>query len=207
MEAAATRVKAEKLSLHAALKDKLEALDKADRARAENDPLARHRDALAGGDAAKGKEVFLNSAAVYCQRCHKLDGQGGEVGPVLNGIGSKHPRDYLLESIVYPNAKIADGYQSVILTTVDGRTVSGVLRAKTAKEVTLVTADNKVVVVPAEDVEATRPDKSAMPEDLHKKLTRRELRDVGRVPGRVEGPAEVADGGGTWYSRRAGAGK
>ena len=181
VESAAARVKAKDLKLSAPLKDKLAALDKADRAREAKDgpnSLARYRDALAGGDAARGREVFLNSAAVYCQRCHKVDGQGGEVGPTLNGIGSKHPRDYLLEAIVHPNAKIAEGYQSVIVSTLDGRTVSGVLRAKDAKGLTVVTPENKVIVIPADDVESERPDKSAMPDDLHKKLTRRELRDV-----------------------------
>lgn len=178
MEAAALRVKTDKLKLHAPLKDKLAALDKADRARESKDNLAGYRDAVAGGDPARGREVFLNNAAVYCQRCHKVDNQGGDVGPALNGIAAKYQRDYLLESIVHPNAKIAEGFQSVIVNTLDGRTVNGVLRVKDAKGITLVTAENKVIVIPADDVESERPDKSAMPDDLHKKLTRRELRDV-----------------------------
>ncbi|HET6572482.1 MAG TPA: hypothetical protein VFG68_02685, partial [Fimbriiglobus sp.] len=72
----------------------------------------------------------------------------------------------------------AEGYQSVILTTLDGKTVSGVLRKKDDKAYTVVTAENKVVVVPRDDVDGERPDKSAMPDDLHKKLSKRELRDV-----------------------------
>ena len=60
----------------------------------------------------------------------------------------------------------------------DGRTLSGVLRAKDAKSVTIVTAENKTIVVPRDDIDAERPDKSAMPEDLHKKLSKRELRDL-----------------------------
>ena len=46
----------------------------------DGDVLAPWADSLAGGDAEKGRGLFLNNAAVYCQRCHKLDGQGGEVG-------------------------------------------------------------------------------------------------------------------------------
>ena len=33
--------------------------------------------------------------------------EGGMVGPVLDGVGSRQTREYLLESIVFPNAKIA----------------------------------------------------------------------------------------------------
>ena len=118
-----------------------------------------------------------------------MGGQGGEVGPKLDGIGTKHPRDYLLESITHPNAKIAEGYQSVILTLADGRSVSGVLRSKTAKGYTLVTPDNKVLTVPRDDVDGEKPDQSAMPADLIKKLSKRELRDL------VEFLASLKEGG------------
>ncbi len=178
LEAARSRADAEKLTLHAPLREKLRAIDRAARAASEKDPLARYREALTGGDAEKGRAIFLNNSAVSCQRCHKLDGQGGEVGPPLNGVGAKQSREYLLESIVYPNAKIAEGYQSVILNTLDGKTVAGVLRKKDAAGYTVVTPDNKVVVVPKDDVDSEKPDKSAMPDDLHNKLSKRELRDL-----------------------------
>ena len=178
MEAAQARSAAKNLKLHAPLREKLKEIDTADRAAVAKDPLARDRLASAGGDAYLGRQIFLNNAAVYCQRCHKLDGQGGEVGPSLNDIAKTKDRDYLLESIVNPNAKIAEGYQSVILNLADGRTLSGVQRGKDAKSVTLVTADNKTIVVPRDEIDAEKPDKSAMPEDLHKKLSKRELRDV-----------------------------
>ncbi len=177
-EAAKARLAAKNLKLHAPLKDKLAAIEKAEREAAKKDPLAPDRPALVGGDADRGRSIVLNSAAVHCQRCHKIDGQGGDVGPSLNGVAKDKTREYLLEAIVAPNKAIAKGYESVLLTLVDGRTVSGVLRAKDAKTITVVQADGKVVVVPKDDVESEKPDKSAMPDDVAKKLTRRELRDV-----------------------------
>lgn len=177
LEAAQARANAGNLSA-IELRDKLKAIDQAARAEADKDPLARHRESLAGGDAEKGRAIFLNNAAVYCQRCHKLDGQGGDVGPAMNGIAAKQNRDYLLDAIVNPNAKIAEGYQSVILNLLDGKTVSGVLRAKDGKSYTIVTAENKVLTIPKDDVDTEKPDKSAMPDDLVKKLSKRELRDM-----------------------------
>ena len=178
MEAAQTRSNTDQLKLHAPIREKLKAIDAADRAAVGKDPLARVRESSAGGSAAKGREIFLNNAAVYCLRCHKLDGQGGEVGPAMNGLAKDKDRDYLLESIVNPNAKIAKGYESVIVATIDGKSISGVLRNKTKTELTIVTPENKTITIPVEDVETEKPDKSAMPEDLHKKLSKRELRDV-----------------------------
>ncbi len=178
LEATKARAEKDKLKLYADLRGKLKAVDTAARAAEAKDHLSRNREALAGGDAARGRDIFLNSAAVYCQRCHKLDGQGGEVGPVLNGIAKEKTREYLLESITHPNKQIAKGYESVLLTLLDGRTVTGVLKSKDKKEYVIGTPEGKIVTVPAGDVDGERPDKSAMPDDLVKKLSKRELRDV-----------------------------
>ena len=141
------------------------------------DDLLRFRSALAGGDAENGRTLFHTKAAAECQRCHKLDGQGGEVGPPLNGVG-KQTREYLLESIVLPNKAIAKGYESVLITTLDGKTVSGVLKSEDDKEVRLMTAEGKLVTVKKADIDDRRATKSAMPDDLAGKLTKRELRDL-----------------------------
>lgn len=178
IEATKARAEKDKLKLHADLRAKLKAIDTAARAAESTDHLSRNREALAGGDAARGRDIFLNNAAVYCQRCHKLDGQGGEVGPVLNGLGKEKTREYLLEAITHPNKQIAKGYESVLLTLLDGRTVTGVLKSKDKKQYVIGTPEGKIVTVPAADVDFEKPDKSAMPDDLVKKLSKRELRDV-----------------------------
>lgn len=178
VDAAERRAATPKLKLSAPLKAKAEEYHKALAKAAA--PLDRFADVESGGDADRGRNVFLNNSAVYCQRCHKLDGQGGDVGPQLNGIAADKEKDrrYLLESIVLPNAKIAKGYETVILLMKDESTVSGVIKSEDKKEIRLVTAENKEVVVKAADVDRRRTGPSAMPDDLHAKLTRRELRDV-----------------------------
>lgn len=178
IEATKARAEKDKLKLHADLRAKLKAIDTAARAAEATDHLSRNRETLAGGDATRGRDIFLNSAAVYCQRCHKLDGQGGEVGPVLNGIAKEKSREYLLEAITHPNKQIAKGYESVLLTLLDGRTITGVLKRKDKKEYEIGTPEGKIVIVPAADVDGERPDKSAMPDDLVKKMSKRDLRDV-----------------------------
>jgi quinoprotein glucose dehydrogenase len=144
----------------------------------KDDPLAEYREALAGGDAEAGRRVFFTKTEAACLRCHKVRGEGGDVGPDLAGIGSKQKRDYLLESIVDPNKQIAQGYESVVLSLTNGTVVGGILKGEDAKEVKLMTADGAVVTIPKRKIEERTRGKSAMPDDAVKHLTKRELRDV-----------------------------
>ena len=141
-------------------------------------PLAGHLAELEGGDAGRGRKIYQDNAAVYCVRCHKVKGEGGEVGPELTGIGSKHPRPYLLESIVAPNQAIAQGFESVVLAKNDGTIVTGVLKSEDARSIKVMTAEAKLIEVAKGDIEERKRGPSAMPEDLSKKLTPAERRDL-----------------------------
>jgi quinoprotein glucose dehydrogenase len=148
------------------------------RAKAKDDPLAEYREALVGGDAAAGRRVFFTKTEAACLRCHKIKGEGGDVGPDLAGIGAKQTREYLLESIVDPNKQIAQGYESLVLTLTNGTMVSGIVKGEDAKEVKLQMADGKIIAVSKSKIEDRQRGKSAMPEDTVRHLTKRELRDV-----------------------------
>jgi quinoprotein glucose dehydrogenase len=149
----------------------------------KNDPLAPYREVLSGGDPRRGLTVFKTKAAVECIRCHKVkepgdDPVGGEVGPELSAIGTRQTRTYLLESIVDPNKQIAQGFESVILATSDGKVHTGVLRGEDDKEIRLMTAEGKPLTLPKHTVEDRKRGPSAMPGDLVQKLSRTELRDL-----------------------------
>jgi quinoprotein glucose dehydrogenase len=183
LDAAETRANTPKLKLYAPLKQKVETYRAAQSKLADGPKggkLAAYFDALEGGDVDKGRAIVVSNSAVYCQRCHKIGNQGGEVGPALDGLAADKEKDrrYLLEAVVLPNAKIAKGYETTVLTLADERVVSGVIKAEDKKAVKIVTAEAKEMVIPVDDIIARRTGPSAMPDDLHKKLTRRELRDV-----------------------------
>lgn len=141
-------------------------------------PLDRYRDALVGGDAAAGRAIFFNRIAVGCVKCHRMDRQGGEVGPDLSGIGAKKTREYLLESMVDPNKSIAEGFATVVVADKDGKVYAGILRKETPEALELMTADAKIVRVEKDSIESRGTGKSAMPEDLREQLSPRELRDL-----------------------------
>ena len=144
------------------------------------DPVGKFGPSLTGGDAAKGRDLFYNHTGAQCVRCHKVEGVGGVAGPELTKLVQRNPvktRDYILESLVLPSAKIAEGYASVTLSLIDGRTVAGVVQKDDGKTVTLLSPDGKVQMIPTEDIEKRTKPESAMP-SVEKVLTPREMRDL-----------------------------
>jgi quinoprotein glucose dehydrogenase len=133
---------------------------------------------LQGGDITAGEAVYSSRRDVQCSRCHKIDGSGGEAGPDLTGIGSKHPREYILESIVNPSAKIADGFANVMVTVKGGANFSGIVRSETEQELVLVNNTDGIVAVNKSDITERRQGLSGMPAGLHMMLGKRELRDL-----------------------------
>jgi quinoprotein glucose dehydrogenase len=146
--------------------------------RAKDDPLAAWHECLAGGDAARGRTIFFERTQVSCVRCHKIGGTGGEVGPDLSKIAADKKRDYLLEAFVLPSKTIAKNFESVVIRDLDGATHTGVLKEETESAVKVMTADGKLLTIAKENIEARKPGKSAMPEDLTKHLTKFEVRDL-----------------------------
>ena len=69
-----------------------ERLARYEAARPKNDELAPYREALAGGDAENGRRIFFYKQETSCLRCHKVNGEGGEVGPEMKGLGAAEPR-------------------------------------------------------------------------------------------------------------------
>ena len=158
----------------------------------KNDPLSPYRETLVGGNARRGRLIFLSKAEVSCQRCHKYTmfggrSVGGEVGPDLTGVGSRQTREYLLESIVSPDQKIAQGFESIVLATSDGKVVTGVLKGEDAKEIRLMTAEGETITVPKDEVEDRKRGPSAMPADLVTKLSKTEIRDLIEFLARLKG--------------------
>ena len=157
------------------VRDRLAAFEAA---RPTDDPLAVYRETLQGGDRDAGERIFREDAEVACVRCHKYRDRGGEVGPDLTGLGAKKGREYLLQSIVTPNAQIAEGFETVVVATADGQILSGVRKAEDDQNLTLITPEAQTIVVPIDQIEERRRGDSAMPADIPQKLTKAEVRDL-----------------------------
>lgn len=146
--------------------------------RAADDPLALFADSLEGGNAAAGRAIFFERTQVSCVRCHKIEGQGGDVGPDLTRISPDKTRKYLLEAVVVPNRAIAKNFETALVITDDGKVVSGIVKEEDAESLRLMTAEGKLVRIPKSSIEERREGKSAMPDDLAKQLTPGDVRDL-----------------------------
>ena len=142
------------------------------------DPLAPFRGALRGGNAKNGAEIFHNQPVMACVKCHAIGGQGGAAGPELGDIGPKYPREYLLESIIKPNAHIAPGFDTVAVTMKSGGVAVGTVGAETATTLTLKPVEGAPVEIQKSNIAQRDTAPSSMPEIYATILTKSEIRDV-----------------------------
>ena len=146
----------------------------------EDRTYARYRSllterAIAGADLRAGREVYRRT----CGACHALYGEGGTIGPELTGA-NRGSLDYLLLNVLDPNAEVQDDYRMLVVTTRDGRTVSGTLAAETDRQLTLrVAGQDAPVQVNKADVQSRdATNVSLMPPGLFDALTDREVIDL-----------------------------
>ena len=121
----------------------------------------------------RGRALFQRT----CAQCHKLYGEGGEIGPDITG-SNRNNLDYLITNMLDPNAEIPNDYRTTILRTKDNRVLVGVIRRSEGQSVTIATPA-EVVTVAKRDVAAIDPQNfSMMPEGLVLALKEDELRDL-----------------------------
>jgi putative membrane-bound dehydrogenase-like protein len=101
-----------------------------------------------------------------CFICHKLYGEGADVGPDLTGVG-RSSIDALLANVIDPNQIVGKGYENVEIETKDGRTVSGRVVEETDARIKLLSAGPKEEVFAKSDIASKRVSElSVMPEGL-----------------------------------------
>ena len=126
-----------------------------------------------------GEAVFRNEQ-LGCLKCHGVGGAGGKVGPDMVSLGASAQPDYLLESLLDPNAKVKENYHTVVVVTDDGKVISGIQVQQSKDALTLRLADNTVRTVPRSSIEEVVAGVSLMPEGLVDALTDEELASLVR---------------------------
>lgn len=139
-------------------------------------PLDKYREALHGGNAMAGQNLFRYDTAAQCVRCHMVGHRGNMVGPVLTSIGTTLSREQLLEALVAPGARIAPGFGRITAVMPDGKRIEGFFEAETATGITLVAADQTHQLAKA-DIASIEPGVSGMP-PMGLLLSRAQLRDL-----------------------------
>lgn len=130
-------------------------------------------DVLSRADLANGKALFTK----HCANCHRFFGEGGAVGPDITGA-QRTNLGYLLENIVDPSASVAKEFHMQMFRTTDGRVINGLVESEGEHSVTIINANEKLVV-PLDEIEARKSSEvSIMPNGLLDPLGEREIRDL-----------------------------
>lgn len=131
------------------------------------------------GDAARGRQRFLDGQTGQCVQCHRLQGSGQAVGADLDAIGKRRTRQQLLESILDPSKEVEPKFRSHQVLTADGIIVIGLKILDSEDFVVLRSADGKDHRIAKDDIESTRVQaESLMPTGLAAEMTAQELADL-----------------------------
>jgi len=144
--------------------------------------------ALAKGDLAKGKMLFT----MTCGQCHKLFGEGQNVGPDITG-SNRADLNYLLENVLDPNAVIGKAYQLNLFTMKDGRVMSGVIKEESPAAVKIAMMGGVEFTLPQPDIAKREVSKlSTMPEGLFDALQKEQVIDLVKyLQSGASGPAKA----------------
>jgi putative heme-binding domain-containing protein len=131
------------------------------------------------GDIKAGYEVAKRT----CFVCHKLYGEGADVGPDLTGVG-RSTLDALLHNIIDPNEVVGNGYGTTEVELKDGSSVSGRIIEETPTRLKLVASGPTEHILAKSDIalengkqKIRTSELSLMPEGLEA-VSDKEFRDM-----------------------------
>lgn len=165
--------------------------------------LLRHRDGqiknratlLLGGAISENRQAVANDyaaaitmpssvergAAVYkktCSKCHKINGEGHNVGPDISDTRNRS-RDALLYDILDPNRRVDPQFGEYVVVTGQGQTFTGLLVSDTEHSVVLRQPEGKEKKIARKDIEQLHAtSKSLMPEGIEKDVTVQQMADL-----------------------------
>jgi putative heme-binding domain-containing protein len=130
-------------------------------------------ESLAQADLGRGQQLFRQ----HCATCHKFFGEGGNIGPDITGAQRTNIQ-YMLENIVDPSASVAKEFRMQMIQTEDGRVLTGLVESENAQTVTIVNANERIVLPANEVAQRKTSEVSVMPNGLLDQMDERAIRDL-----------------------------
>lgn len=131
------------------------------------------------GDVERGRQLFHKTTGIQCRNCHRIAGDGTDLGPDLSQIGRKYDRARLLENILDPSRNVEPRFATWLVETTSGHVYTGLLVHKDGNEIVIRDGENKQHRVASGDVETAVPQqRSLMPDLLLKDFTAQQVADL-----------------------------
>jgi putative heme-binding domain-containing protein len=138
--------------------------------------IARMKEVVSSGSGSPyaGKKLFTAS----CAKCHRLFGQGGQIGPDLTTF-KRDDVGNMLVNIVNPSVEIREGFETYQVVTADGRVLTGFLVDRDNQVVVLRGVDGQNISLSQDQIDEMAPiKKSLMPENQLKEFSDQQVRDL-----------------------------
>jgi putative heme-binding domain-containing protein len=126
------------------------------------------------GDVGRGRQRFQE----LCSTCHRLRGEGHEVGADLGMVATK-PVDWLLTAILDPSQAVEARYRGWTITLNSAEELSGLISAETANNIVIRMAGGVDHAVLRSDIAAMEQSKlSLMPTGFESTLKPQDMADL-----------------------------
>ena len=130
------------------------------------------------GNSERGRLVYLQSRCYACHGGGSEKNKANTFGPALTGVTQRLKLEEFADALVYPSKKVDDRFRSTVVTTTDGKVLTGFL-TQGDDSITLVEPDGQLHIVPANKVDDVGVSKvSPMPEGLLQYLDKGEIDDL-----------------------------
>lgn len=124
--------------------------------------------------AAQGQPIFQRN----CSPCHSIGGNGGQVGPQLDGVG-KWGITSLVEKILDPNRNVSENFINYTLTVSGGQILSGLYRRTDGAVEVYVNLAGKEFTVPSADiVQKTKAKYTLMPDQFRNTIAPKDFESL-----------------------------
>ena len=134
-------------------------------------------------DVDAGRKAF----EANCASCHKFGSVGSDHGVAslnLSASPLRSSKAALLESIFFPNRKLAPEHETTVIETTDGKKISGLVLRDAGATVSVLTADGKATDLPKSQIKSrTKAKTSIMPDSLADSIDRNYDAKSRGVPG------------------------
>jgi putative heme-binding domain-containing protein len=131
---------------------------------------------LQPGDVGRGQKLFV---AQSCMKCHTTANGQKPKGPHLVDIGKRYKPSELVESVLKPSAKIAQGFDTYGFVTTEGRIIVGFVTSESAEQIQVRQLDGVPITIEKKQLdERVKQSKSMMPDGLVDNLTPQQLGDL-----------------------------
>ncbi len=125
-------------------------------------------------DPTVGRGIFVKT----CTPCHSIGGEGGAIGPNLDGVG-KWGVTSLCEKILDPNRNISETFRNYTVKLKDGKVLSGLFRRDEGEISVFADVSGKEFSVPKKEIaEKTASKFTLMPDQFSTILTQQDFNSL-----------------------------